>query len=176
MVTSHIDGYAQALLDVIEAEGDADRLSDELFRVAKEFGESEDLQGALADPSIPVDRKQSIISDLIGKRASTVTVALLNMLAGVGKITDLPEMTRRMMELSAEAQGEVVADITSAIELDAATQERLAATLASVTGRKIKLHVTVDPSVVGGLVAQVEDTLFDGSVRSRLQDLREAWA
>jgi F-type H+-transporting ATPase subunit delta len=176
MVTSHIEGYARAMLDVVEAEGDADRLSDELFRVAREFGESEELEGALGDRLIPFERKQSIISDLIGKRASAVTVSLVNMLVGVDKIADLPAITRRMMELAAEAEGEVVADVTSAIELDAATQQRLAATLSEVTGRRVKLHVTVDPSVVGGLVAQVEDTLFDGSVRSRLQDLREAWA
>ncbi len=98
------------------------------------------------------------------------------MLIGVGRIKDLPEITKRMMELAAEAEGEVVADVTSAIELDAATQERLAARLSEVTGKKVKLHVTVDPSVIGGLVAQVEDTLFDGSVRSRLLELREAWA
>jgi F-type H+-transporting ATPase subunit delta len=176
MVTSHIDGYARAMLDIVEAEGNADRLSDELFSVATEFGESEELLGALSDRLIPFERKQSIISDLIGKRASEVTVSLVNMLVGVGKIKDLPSIAKRMLELAAEAEGEVVADVTSAIELDAATQERLAQTLSKVTGKRVKLHVTVDPSVVGGLVAQVEDTLFDGSVRSRLQDLREAWA
>lgn len=176
MVTSHIDGYAQAFLDVIEAEGDADRLSDELFRVAQQFDESEELQGALRDPLIPFEKKQSIISDLIGRRASGVTVSLVNMLVGVGKVKDFSDIAKRMMELAAEAEGEVVADVTSAVELDAVTQERLAAKLSAVTGKRVKLHVIVDPSLVGGLVAQVEDTLFDGSVKSRLQDLREAWA
>ena len=176
MVTDQVDGYARAMLDVVGAESDADRLTDELFLVAKAFGESEELQGALSDPLIPFENKQGIISDLIGKRASGVTVALVNMLIGVGRIKDFAEITKRMMELAAEAEGEVVADVTSAIELDAATQERLAARLTEVTGKRVKLHVTVDPSVVGGLVAQVEDTLFDGSVRSRLLELREAWA
>ena len=176
MVTNHVDGYARAMLGVVGAEGDADRLSDELFRVASAFGESEELQGALGDPLIPFEKKQGIISDLIGKRASSVTVSLVNMLVGVGKVKDLSAITKRMMELAAEAQGEVVAEVTSAIELDAATQERLTARLSEVTGKKVKLHVTIDPSVVGGLVAQVEDTLFDGSVRSRLLELREAWA
>lgn len=176
MVTSHVDGYARAMLDVIEAEGDAERLSDELTRVAMEFGESEELAGALRDPLIPFEKKQAIISDLIGKRASGVTVSLVNMLIGVGRIKDLSAITQRMIELAAEAEGDVLAVVTSAVELDAATQERLAAKLSAVTGKRVKLHVVVDPSVIGGLVAQVEDTLFDGSVRSRLQDLREAWA
>lgn len=176
MVASHVDGYARAMLDVVEAEGDAERLSDELARVATEFGESEELAGALRDPLIPFEKKQSIITDLIGKRASGVTVSLINMLVGVGRIQDFAVITKRMMELAAEAEGDVLAVVTSAIELDAATQERLATRLSAVTGKRVKVHVVVDPSVIGGLVAQVEDTLFDGSVRSRLQDLREAWA
>jgi F-type H+-transporting ATPase subunit delta len=176
MVTSHIDGYARAMLDVIEAEGDAERLSDELARVATEFGESEQLAGALRDPLIPFEKKQAIISDLIGKRASAVTVSLINMLVGVGKIQDFAAISKRMIELAAEAEGDVLAVVTSAVELDTATQDRLAAKLSAVTGKRVKLHVVVDPTVIGGLVAQVEDTLFDGSVRSRLQDLREAWA
>jgi F-type H+-transporting ATPase subunit delta len=176
VVAGHIDGYARAMLDVVSAEGDADRLSDELFRVAQEFAESEDLAGALEDPLLPFERKQAIVSDLIGRRASEVTVSLVNMLIGVGKIKDFPAITKRMMELAAEAEGDVVADVTSAVELDEATRERLAARLAEVTGKRVRLHVVVDPSLIGGLVAQVEDTLFDGSVKSRLQDLREAWA
>jgi F-type H+-transporting ATPase subunit delta len=176
MVTSHVDGYARAMLDVAGAEADTERLSDELVRVATAFGKSEELQGTLSDPLIPFEKKQGIISDLIGKRASGVTVSLVNMLVGVGRIKDFSAIAKRMMELAAEAEGEVVADVTSAIELDAATQERLATRLAEVTGKRVKLNVTVDPSVVGGLVAQVEDTLFDGSVRSRLLELREAWA
>ena len=174
--TNHIDGYARAMLDVATAEGDADRLSDELFRIARAFGESEELQGALGDPLIPFEKKQSIISDLIGSRASSVTVALVNMLVGVDRLKDFEAITKRMMQMAAEAEGHVVAEVRSAIELDEATRERLAAKLAQVTGRAVTLNVVIDPSVVGGLVAQVEDTLFDGSVRSRLLELREAWA
>jgi F-type H+-transporting ATPase subunit delta len=176
METNYIDGYARALLDVAAAEGDADRLSDELFRVATAFGESEELQGTLSDPLIPFERKQGIVSDLIGKRASNVTVSLVNMLVGVNRLNDFGAIAKRMKERAAEAEGHVVADVRSAIELDAATRERLTAKLSQVTGKAVKLNVVVDPSVVGGLVAQVEDTLFDGSVRSRLLELREAWA
>lgn len=176
METNHIDGYARAFLDVVNAEGNADRLSDELAQVATAFGESEELQGALRDQLVPFDRKRSIVSDLIGKRASRVTVSLVNMLIGVDRLKDFDAITTRMLQLAAEAEGHVVAEVRSAIELDDATQDRLAAKLQEVTGKAVKLNVVVDPSVVGGLVAQVEDTLFDGSVRSRLLELREAWA
>jgi len=176
MATNHIDGYAKALLDVIDAEGDADRLSDELVRVAQAFTESEELRGALSNMLLPFEKKQAIVSDLIGSRASAVTVSLVNMLVGVNRIKDFTPITQRMMAMAAEAEGHVVAEVKSAIELDAATRERLIARLNEVTGKAVKLNVVIDPSVVGGLVAQVEDTLFDGSVRSRLLELREAWA
>ena len=176
METNHIDGYARALLDVINAEGDTDRLSDELFGVARAFGESEELRGALGDPLVPFEKKQSIVSDLIGKRASSVTISLVNMLIGVDRLKDFPAITTRMMEFAAEAQGQVVAEVRSAIELDEANKDRLTAKLSKATGKPVKVNVVIDPSVVGGLVAQVEDTLFDGSVRSRLLELREAWA
>jgi len=176
MEANYIDGYARALLDIAAAEGDTDRLSDELFRVAMAFGDSEELQVALIDPVIPFERKQSIVSDLIGKRASKITVSLVNMLISVNRVKDFGAIAKRMKEVAAEAEGHVVAEVRSAIELDAATRERLTARLSAVTGKAVKLNVVVDPSVVGGLVAQVEDTLFDGSVRSRLLELREAWA
>lgn len=176
METKHIDGYARAFLDVANAEGDTSRLSDELVAVSQAFGESEELQGALRDPLVPFHRKQGIISDLLGKRTSKVTVALVDMLVGVDRLKDFGAITKRMLELAAEAEGLVVADVRSAIELDDDTRDRLAAKLQQVTGKPVKLNVVLDPSVVGGLVAQVEDTLFDGSVRSRLLELREAWA
>lgn len=176
MEANHIEGYARAFLDIASGEGEADRLSDELFQIAHGFGESEELQGALRDPQIPFERKQGIVSDLIGKRASALSVSLVNMLVGVDRVKDFVAIVTRMKELAAEAEGHVVAEVRSAIDLDEATRERLTTKLSEVTGKAVKLNVIVDPSVVGGLVAQVEDTLFDGSVRSRLLELREAWA
>jgi F-type H+-transporting ATPase subunit delta len=176
MATNSIDGYARAFLAIIGAEGDAERLSDELLGVAASFGGSEDLEGVLRDPLVPVDRKHKIVSDLIGRRVSPVTMALVDMMVAVGRLSDFEAIVNAMKQLAAESAGRVLADVHSAIELDEPTRERLAARLSELSGRQIELNVIVDPSVVGGLVAQVEDTLYDGSVRNRLQELREAWA
>jgi F-type H+-transporting ATPase subunit delta len=176
METNTIDGYARAFLGIIDAEGDEERLSDELLAVALSFAESEELEGALRDHLIPVERKHAIVSELIGTRVSPVTMAMVNMLLGVDRLGDFVDITKRMKQLAAEAAGHVLAEVHTAIELDEPTRERLTARLSEVTGKRVELNVIVDPAVVGGLVAQVEDTLFDGSVRSRLLELREAWA
>lgn len=170
-----IDGYAAALLEVARAEGRPDVLSAEVAAVAHQFGTSDELRTTLSDPQVPFERKQGVVSDLLGKRASAVTIALVNMLIGSGRIGDFETIAERMMALAAEAEDEVVAEITSAVDLDDATVARITDKLAEATGRRLRPQLVVDPTLLGGVVAKVGDTVFDGSVRSRLQDLREAW-
>jgi len=102
-------------------------------------------------------------------------VSMVNMLVANGRIAEFSAIARRAVEIAAEAQQAVVAEVRSAIELDDATLARLTSKLSAVTGKKILPKVIVDPTVVGGVVAKVGDTVFDGSVANRLQELREAW-
>jgi F-type H+-transporting ATPase subunit delta len=173
--TQTIGGYAAALLAVARAEGDVEGIADELFRVAQAFSRSDDLRETLSDPRVPIERKLSVVSDLLGSRASDTTVSLVEMLVSTGRIRDFSAITAEMTELAAAAEDEVVAEVRSAIPLDEATIARLAEQLASATGKAVSVRTIVDPAVIGGIVARVGDTVFDGSVRSRLQELREAW-
>ncbi len=170
-----ISGYAAALLAVARAEGDADRISDELYRVSREVSRSNELRETLSDARIPVDRKLGIVSDLLGERVSEKTVALVDMLVSTGRIRDFEAIADRITELLARAEEQVVAEVKSAIELDKAMRDRLAEKLTEAIGKPVTLQVIVDPELIGGVVARVDDTVFDGSVRSRLRELREAW-
>jgi F-type H+-transporting ATPase subunit delta len=172
---TRIDGYARALLAVADAEGEASNVGDELFRVAQAFGKSDELARSLTDPLIPFERKERIVSDLIGGRVSHVTVSLLNLLVAANRFRDLGAIANLMGELMAESRDMAVAEVRTAVDLDPATLDRLVQRLAAATGKRLTPQVIVDPSVVGGVVAKVGDTVFDGSVRSRLQELREAW-
>ncbi len=173
--TKVVDGYAAALLEVAAAEGARDQVSDELFRIARIFDADEALRNALTDARVPVERKQAIVSDILGGRSSNVSIALINLLVGAGRAGDFVAVANRMAELAAEREEMTVAEVRSAIDLDEATVARLEARLAEVTGKRVKVKVVVDSGVVGGIVTKVGDTVFDGSVKSRLQDLREAW-
>ena len=172
---ARIDGYAAAVLAVAAAEGDQSGLSDQLFRVAQAVESSEPLRDALTNPQIPLDRKKAVLADVLGGRTSDVVVNLVGMLVSNGRAGELTTIARRALELAAQEQEAVVAEVRSAIELDQATIDRLAAKLSAATGMKVQPQVIVDPKVVGGVVAKVGDTVFDGSVASRLQELREAW-
>ena len=170
-----VSGYAAALLAVARAEGDVDGITDELFRIARAFNESEELRDTLSDPRVPLERKLGVVSDLFGSRASETSVSLVEMLVSTGRIADLKAIVAEMTDMAAAAEDEVVAEVRSAIPLDEATVARLAAKLAAATGRKINVRTIVDPDVIGGVVTKVGDTVYDGSVRSRLQELRETW-
>jgi F-type H+-transporting ATPase subunit delta len=175
MPTSTIDGYASVLLEIARAEGDVDRLSDEMYRAAQALAGSAELREALTDPQIPSSRKQGMIEDLLGTRASKVTVAAMSLLVGSGNSKHLPEIVTRMAELAAEQQGSLVAEVRSAVELDATQLEHLEAALSQVMKRRVQAKVIVDPSVVGGLVAKVGDRVFDGTIKGRFDELREQW-
>ena len=170
---SHIEGYASALLDIASAEGEG--VADEIYRAAQALNGNADLIDVLADGRIPTERKQGIVDDLLGSRASKVTVASITFVIAAGQARHLGDIAKRLAELAAEAEGEVVAEVRAPLDLDSDQIDRLSVALSRATGRRVQVKVIVDPSVIGGVVAKVGDTVLDGSVQNRFTELREQW-
>lgn len=171
--TDRADGYAAALIEVARAEGALERVEDELYQVARLIQSNDQLRSTLTDEGVPVDRRQAIVEDLLGPKASPVTTALVSFLVAAGRARQLPEIVTRLVDRSADARGEIVAEVRSAVPLDADQQQRLVAALSAHTGKRVAVKVLVDPSVLGGLRVELGDTVIDGTVRSRLNQLRE---
>ena len=167
------DAYAVALFEVAKAEGSLARVEEELFRVARTLEASDDLRTTLSDAAVPVDRKQGIITDLLADRASPVTTSLVSFVVSAGRSRDLPAIIDKLVERAAQERQEAVAEVRTAVPLDDDRRDRLAAALSKATGKKVSVKVIVDPSVIGGVVAQVGDTVIDGSIRRRLEQLKE---
>ena len=100
-------------------------------------------------------------------------MALVSFVVAAGRSRDLPAIIDRLVERAAQERQEVVAEVRTAIPLDDERREKLAQALSKATGKKVSVKVVVDPSVLGGVVAQVGDTVIDGSVRRRLEQLKE---
>lgn len=175
MADDLISGYAQALITLADAEGSSEQLEAELSQIAQAVGSSEELRTALADQEIPAGRRQQIAEELFGGKVSRVTTAAVSMIIGAGRGGDLDSIADRVLELGAAQRGRALAEVRSAVPLDADQQERLTQALQARTGKDLELKVVVDPSVMGGLVTQIGDQIIDGSVRSRLGQLREAF-
>jgi F-type H+-transporting ATPase subunit delta len=167
--------YADAFFTLIQAEGNANEVTDELFRFSQTVEGSEELRQALTDPHIEVSRRQQIVEDLLGGKATPLTTSLVSMVVANGRVRELPEIVDRLLNRSAAAGEKVIAQVRSAVELSDDQKSRLAAALSQSTGQQVEVVVVVDPAVLGGIVTQIGDTVIDGSVRQRLSQLRESF-
>jgi len=172
MSDARIEGYARALFEIARAEGSLDEVEDELFRFARSYEGSEALRSALTDDMIPAAKRQAIVEDLLGGKATSTTTQLVSMVVGTGRGRDLPAIIDQLVQRASSAKNLEVAEVRSAVALSSEQQIRLAAALANATGKQVNLKVVVDPSVLGGIVATVGDTVIDGSVRTRLDQLK----
>lgn len=173
-MTDRVTGYAAGIFEIARAEDQLDRVQNELLQIARAFRSSDELRDSLSNPQLPADRKSAIVNGLLENRASELTIAFVNFLVGLGRASALPDIVDELAETAAAAVNREVAEIRTAVDLDPATVERLVAALARQTGKRLEPKVIVDPSVIGGIVARVGDTVIDGSVQKRLSGLREA--
>ena len=172
MSDSRIEGYARGLFEIARAEGTIDEVEDELFRFARTYESNEELRNALSDEQIPASKRQAIIEDLLGGKATPTTTQLISMVVGSGRARDLPAIVDKLVARASTAKNLEVAEVRTAVPLTPDQQTRLAAALANATGKEVNLKVVVDPSVLGGLVATVGDTVIDGTVRTRIEQLK----
>jgi len=172
-VSERTDGYAAAAFALASAEGELDRVEQELFSLGRAVETSPELRDALTDPRLPLERKEAIVRDVVGAHASRVTVNLVSMIVAQGRGGDLREIAGALAEQRAAVAGKAVAEVRTAVPLDDATISRLASALERKTGRPVEVKTIVDPSVLGGVVTRVGDTVIDGSVARRLRSLRE---
>ena len=174
MADDRTTAYAEALFAVARAEGPLAEVEDELFRVAQVVKGNDELREKLADPHIPVATRQQVVIDLLGGKATDATTSLVSMVVGTGRIREFPAIVDELVAMSAREGNKEVAEVRSAIALTDDQKSRLAEALGRATGKQVEVKVIVDPSLKGGVVAQVGDTVIDGSIRRRLDQLRNA--
>jgi len=173
-MSDRINGYADAMLAIAHAEGDVQGISDELFAVGRAVDTNDDLRNAISDSRMPAERKIQIMDDLLDGKARAATKGLVSMVVGAGRGSDLGKIASAVAERAATSSGKQVATVRSAVALSDDQRNRLATALAAKLGTEVDVKVIQDPSVVGGLITTVGDTVIDGSVRTRLNRLRES--
>ena len=172
MSDAQIEGYARALFEVARADGTLDEVEDELFRFARSYESSDELRMALTDERTPVEKRQAIVEDLLDGRATPTTVQLVSMVVGSGRGRDLPAIVDSLVQRASSAKQLDVAEVRTAVALSDDQQARLKAALENATGKQLNVKTIVDPSVVGGVVATVGDTVIDDTVRTRIEQLK----
>ena len=164
--------YAEAVFEIGVEQGTVDRWRTDLSTIAEYFGDHS-LSFILGEPNIAFDRKELIVKDLLASKLQPDALGLALLLVE----RNLVELARRIYSeydlLYNDYHNQIVAEVTTALPLEAESREMIQRDLQEITGKKILLQERVDPSILGGAVARVGDTLIDGSVKRRLTLLRQ---
>lgn len=166
-----ITGYARALLQVAAAEGELDRVTDELFHFAKTLEQEYELRSALTDIAVPDERKQALLDEILGDKVAPHTRNILGFVVTQNRARELPEIVESLNKLAAEERNRIIAEVRSAAPMDDELQRKLGEALGKATGRAVDVKVVVDPSIMGGVYAKIGDQVIDGTVRRRLEEL-----
>ena len=118
MSDSRIEGYARGLFEIARAEGTLDEVEDELFRFARSYESSDELRNALTDEQIPASKRQAIVEDLLGGKATPTTTQLISMVVGSGRGRDLPAIVDRLVARASTAKNLEVAEVRTAVAAD----------------------------------------------------------
>jgi F-type H+-transporting ATPase subunit delta len=159
----------EASLDAANVRGELDGVEDELFRFGRIVSGDRELGRLLSDRKASAEGKRALLDRLLSGRVSPVTEQLLrNVLTGphVGTAENAVE---RLSDVASRRRGQSVARVTSAVALTADQEQRLSDVLRRIYGRTVGLQITVDPSLLGGLIVQVGDEVIDGSIAHRLE-------
>jgi F-type H+-transporting ATPase subunit delta len=166
--------YAKALIEIGIKQQSYDALGKELDRMADTVKSSPELRNVLENPIFAIEKRRHILDELARRLALSKMVRnFVMLLLDKGRISYLPDIARTYRGLVDEQAGRVRATVVSARPLDPALEQRLRNALEKQSGKVVILDKKEDPSIVGGIMTQLGDVLYDGTVKTQLEQLRE---
>ncbi len=163
--------YADAAYEVAVRDDTVETWRSELD-TAGAVVEDPEVARVLANPAVPLDHREGLVESIIGPIVSRPVLNLIRLMLRNGKIEQLPRVSAEFRRLDNAAKGIIPATATTASPLSKDEVRALVARLEQMTGAQVELDLQVDPSLLGGLVVRVGDRMIDGSVRGRLERLR----
>lgn len=166
--------YARAIFELAEEADRLDEVRSQLGAFADLVAGHRELNSVFGNPAVSPIAKRAIFEELESDLGFEQLVAdTIRLLIRKGRIHYLESILGEYDEMLRRRRGEVVAEVTSARRLGERRIEEIRRRLAEVTGKKVELSASVDPELLGGLVARIGDTVYDGSVENQLQRLRK---
>jgi F-type H+-transporting ATPase subunit delta len=164
--------YAKAILQLDDAKIGAD-----LRSLAKAMHESTELRGLLSNPAIRKSDRKKVIDELLTRiGASPLTKNAVYLLLDGERLASLPAISRELDAMIEAKSGRVSAEVVSARPLDVTQLSQITAALEKLSGKKVTVHKREDAELLGGVVAKIGDTVYDGSLKAQLRNLRDQLA
>jgi F-type H+-transporting ATPase subunit delta len=164
--------YANALADIAMQQGAAEAALQQLTDFAAAYGESAELRNFLTSPAVSRAAKHGVIEKLSARLDSSKIVRnLLFVMVDKQRAHLLPEILERFREVIRQRECIAEAEVVSAVELSAAQKAEFGVALTRLTGKRVEAKYSLKPSLLGGAVVRVGDTVYDGSLRQRLEEM-----
>ncbi len=166
--------YAAALADVVVNTNEIDSVKTELKTWEQMINANADLQTAFRNPSISQVNKEKVLENLIEKTQPTKTTAnFLRVLLRNSRLTEIGEINEKFSSVLEERRGVISAEIISARPLSENQKAEMKANLTKLTGKNVNLNFAIDETLIGGVVTRLGSTVYDGSVKTQLEELKQ---
>ena len=165
---------AQAAFIAADKSGNLDRVEDEIFKFGRAVDGSAELQMALTAPALSSATKATVVKDLLAAKVDASTLSVVTYFVSNLRGRRVDAVIDQLVALAAAQRNSVVAEVRSAIALDESQTKRLAAALAKITGKQVRVNVAIDKNVVGGISVKIGEEIIDGTVATRLEHARRA--
>lgn len=167
--------YAKALFTVGKEKTTFEEYNQILQGVAELYVSNPEVVDALTNPLYPVDIKEKVMDGMIKSMGvDRIMGNFLRLLVQKKRTEILPEIAEEFQVMVDDEKNISHGNVISAIELSADLQANVQATLEKLTGKKVKLTTSVDPSIIGGIIAKVGDLVLDGSIKTQLAGLKDS--
>ena len=167
--------YAKALVNLAENEKDLDNTGKHLNSITEVYKENLELRQVLSDTKVSSGIKLEILKDVLIKiKVSRLVDTFSRYLLAKRRIDILPDIERAFNLLLQEKLGRIEAKVTTASELPKDTVKKLVDAISSYSGKEIEVNVTIDPSIIGGIVTRIGSTVIDGSIETYLNQIRKS--
>ena len=166
--------YGSALADVVLKSGETDTVKSELTQWAAMIESNASLHDVMSNPAIQHAQKEKLLESLIERsRPSRTTANFLRVMLRNGRLQEIVAVKNRFENELEQRRGIVSAEVTSARELPESERSELRSRLEKLTGKQVNLNFSIDQEIIGGVVTRLGSTVYDGSVKTRLENLRE---
>jgi len=173
-VTTSIKRYAQAVFEIALEKNMLKEWQSNLAKIER-LVEDDEFVSLAENPKVPFDLKTKLVQEKLGK-INPMALNLVYLLISKGRFKIAGQISDEYNRLLNEHYGIKSAEVTTAIPLDNVEKDKLGKSLEAMVGKKISMNVQVNPEILGGFIARIDDSLIDGSIRTRLEMLKRKLA
>jgi len=173
-ITTSVKRYAQAVFEIALESNKLKEWQSDLGKIAQLMQDAE-FTSLIENPKLPFELKAKVTREILGKM-NPMALNLVYLLIAKGQLKNVGQLADEYERLLNDHHGIKTAEVTTAIALDNTEREKLSHHLEAIIGKKVSINIQVNPDILGGFIARIDDSLIDASIRNKLEMLKKSLA